>query len=653
MPTRLQRKSTPQRFTAPAAENPASPPNDLWWLIGVCVFLALAVWIIYGQTLDHQFVNYDDEDYVTMNAQVSRGLTLEGIVWAFTHVHSANWHPLTWISHMVDCQLYGLNPGGHHFTNLFLHAVNAILLFFLLRQMTGGPSRTGSFWRSAVVAALFAIHPLRVESVAWVSERKDVLSGLFFLLTLMAYVRYTRAPDRTRYLLVLVFGACGLMSKPMLVSLPLVLLLLDYWPLQRLPTLSLISAENRKILGRLVLEKWPLFLFVIASSVITIMAQRGSMQPIWRIGPGARLANAAISYVDYIRQMFWPKDLAVMYPWYAARLQPSRIALAALLLAIICVAVFLLRRRRYLITGWLWYLIMLLPVIGILHVGNQSSADRYTYLPLIGLFVAVTWGVAALTANLLYRRVLFSSLALLAFAALTFSARIQAAYWRDGETLWSHAVAATTQNIIAEGNLGDALYRHKGKPKEAWVHYENSLRINRHQPELLSSVGVFYLESGQVDAARAHFEEALELAPNFADAHYNLGNLYLQIGEAQQALIHYQRALETKPDDIQALNNRAWILATWPNSSIRNGPKAVELAERADSLASGKNQVVAATLAAAYAETGRFPEAIRAAERAMRLAASEGKDARAFSIREQLETYKSGRAFQDNRFLGR
>lgn len=616
-------------------------------MIATCVALAAMTWLVYGQTLHHDFVNYDDEDYVTTNAQVSRGVTLEGIVWAFTHMHSANWHPLTWISHMVDCQLYGLNAGGHHLTNLLLHAANAILLFFLLRQMTG------AFWRSAFVAALFAVHPLRVESVAWISERKDVLSGLFFLLTLMAYVRYSRAPDRTRYLLVLLLGACGLMSKPMLVSLPLILLLLDYWPLQRLPSLSLASAENRKILARLLLEKWPLFLFAIASSVVTIIAQRGAMQPIWRVGFAARLGNSVIAYADYIRQMFWPKDLAVMYPWYAERLQPSRIALAAALLAIICLAVWLLRRRRYLATGWLWYLIMLVPVIGILHVGNQSSADRYTYLPLIGLFLAVTWGVAELGANLPYRRVLFSGLALVVLASLVFSARIQAAYWRDGETLWSHALAATTRNIIAEGNLGDALYRFKGKPAEAWVHFEKSLRINRHQPEVLSSVGVFYLESGRVDEARAHLEEALAIEPNFADAHYNLGNLYLQIGEAQEALDHYQRALETKPDDIQALNNMAWILATWPNSSIRNGVKAVALAEHADSLTSRRNQVVAATLAAAYAEASRFPEAVTAAERAIRLAAAEHNEGRALSIREQLETYKTGNAFRDNRYLGR
>jgi tetratricopeptide (TPR) repeat protein len=351
--------------------------------------------------------------------------------------------------------------------------------------------------------------------------------------------------------------------------------------------------------------------------------------------------------------MFWPKDLAVLYPWYAERLQPSAIALATVLLTAICLAVFLLRRHRYLVTGWLWYLLMLVPVIGILHVGNQSSADRYTYLPLIGLFLAGTWGVAALTARIPYRRLLSAGVALVALGGLIFTARIQAAYWRDGEALWSHALAATTQNIIAEGNLGDALFRFKGKPAEAWIHFEKSLRINRHQPEILSSVGVFYLDAGRIDEARSHLEEALEIEPHFADAHYNLGNLYLQIGQAQAALTQYQRALDTKPDDIQALNNMAWILATWPTSSIRNGVQAVALAERADSLTSHRNQVIAATLAAAYAETGRFSEAIRAAERAMGLAASEGNQARARSIREQLEIYKSGTAFRDNRYLGR
>jgi tetratricopeptide (TPR) repeat protein len=637
-----------RRAKPPAKETPvrAVPASDRWLLLGICVALAAITWLVFGQTLRHDFVNYDDRDYVTKNAQVSRGVTLEGIVWAFTRVHSSNWHPLTWISHMLDCQFYGLNPWGHHLTNVLLHAANAILLFLLLRQMTG------TMWRSAFVAAVFAIHPLRVESVAWVAERKDVLSGLFFILTLMAYGRYARAGSRARYIMVLVLFALGLMCKPMLVSLPLILLLVDYWPLNRLPSLSLADAENRKILARLLLEKVPMFLLVLASAAMTMIAQRESMLPIANAAFPARLANGALAYVDYISEMFWPKELAVLYPWYPQRLTPSHVTVAALVLAGISLGVFLFRRRRYLVTGWLWYLIMLVPVIGIVHVGNQSHADRYTYLPQIGLYLLLAWGAFEMGARFVFYRVLLATVAVAALAALIFQARVQASYWQDGETLWSHALKATTQNIIAEANLGDALYA-KGKETEAWMHFEKSLRINRHQPSLLSSVGVFYLEAGRTVEALAHLQEAVEIEPKCEDAHYNLGNLYLKIGNGPEALVHYQRALDLDPDDIQALNNMAWILATWPNERGRDGLKAVGLAKHANSLTDGRNQVIAATLAAAYAETGRFPDAIRTAEQAIRLAAAEGNEARAISIRAQLESYKSGNAFRDNRFLER
>ena len=634
-----------RRAKPPAKETPvrAAGASDRWLLIGICVALAAITWLVFGQTLRHDFVNYDDNDYVTKNAQVSRGLTLEGIAWAFTRVHCSNWHPLTWISHMVDCQFYGLNPWGHHLTSVLLHAANAILLFLLVRKMTG------AVWRSAFVAAVFAIHPLRVESVAWVAERKDVLSGLFFMLTLMAYVRYARAGSRARYVMVLVLFALGLMCKPMLVSLPLVLLLLDYWPLNRLPSLSLTSAENRKILARLLLEKVPLFLLVLASSAMTMIAQRASMQPIARVTFPARLANAALAYVDYISQMFWPKDLAVLYPWYPQRLAASQVAVAALVLAGISLGVFLFRRRRYLVTGWLWYLIMLVPVIGIVHVGNQSQADRYTYLPQIGLYLLLAWGAFELGARLVFYRVLLATVAVAALVALIFQARVQASYWQDGETLWSHALEATTQNIIAEANLGDALYS-KGKDTEAWMHFGNSLRINRHQPTLLSSVGVFYLEAGRIEEALAHLQEAVEMEPKCEDAYYNLGNVYLTIGNGPEALVHYQRALDLDPDDIQALNNMAWILATWPNERVRDGLRAFTLAEHADSLTRGQNQVIRATLAAAYAETGRFPEAVQTAERAIRLARAENNQGRASSIEAQLQSYKSGLPFRDNRY---
>ena len=613
-------------------------------VLGTCIFIAAITWLVFGQTLRHQFVNYDDGEYVFKNAQVARGLTLEGIVWAFTHVHSSNWHPLTWISHMLDCQFYGLNPGGHHFTNALLHAATAILLFLVLRQMTG------TFWRSAFVAAVFAIHPLHVESVAWVAERKDVLSGLFFMLTIGAYVRYARAPwSPLRYGLVVLLFALGLMCKPMLVTMPFVLLLLDYWPLNRFATLQGQGGEHPKIRRRLILEKLPLLGLSLASCAVTLFAQRSSMAPVARISPPLRLGNAVISYADYLRQMFWPSDLAALYPWEAARLGVSNIVPSIVLLVGVSAAVLVLRRRRYLVTGWLWYLVMLLPVIGILQVGNQARADRYTYLPQIGLYLVLTWGAADLCARWRYRPVLLTSLSSIILVALIFSARAQASYWQDSETLWSHALACTTDNIIAEGNLGQACYA-KGKTREAMMHFENSLRIAPNQAPIHSSLGVSFLEMGRVNESLAHLQKALEIEPKFADAHYNLGNTYLQMGQAKEALSHYNRALEIDPDDTEALNNMAWILATWPDALIRDGATAVELAERADSLTSVKSPVIGATLAAAYAEAGRFAEALKTGQRALQLANAEGNAARADSIRAQIEVYESGAAFRDHRF---
>ena len=613
-------------------------------VFGVCIFLAAITWLVFGQTLRHEFVNYDDGDYVFKNSQVARGLTLEGIVWAFTHVHSSNWHPLTWISHMLDCQVYGLNPGGHHLTNVLLQAATAILLFLVLRQMTG------AFWRSAFVAAVFAIHPLHVESVAWVAERKDLLSGLFFMLTIGAYVRYARAPwSPLRYGLVVLLFALGLMCKPMLVTMPLVLLLLDYWPLNRFAPLPGPGGGRPRIRQRLILEKLPLLGLGLASCAITLFAQRGSMQPVARISLPLRLGNAVIAYTDYLRQLFWPSDLAVLYPWEAARLGAWHIVGSIVLLAGVSAAVLVLRSRRYLVTGWLWYLVMLGPVIGIMQVGNQARADRYTYLPQIGLYLLLTWMVVELCAGWRHRSVLLTGLFSIILVALVFSARAQASYWKDSETLWSHALGCTTDNIVAEGNLGQACYT-KGKTREAMMHFQNSLRIEPNQAAILSCLGVFLLDMGRVSESLANLQKAVEVEPNFADAHYNLGNTYLQMGQAKEALSHYQRALEITPDDTEALNNMAWILATWPDALTRDGAKAVGLAERADSLTRSKSQVISATLAAAYAESGRFADAIRTGQRALQLATAEGNTPRADSIRAQIEIYQSGAAFRDHRF---
>jgi len=650
---RRSRKATAPRVAAAThcsqslaldSGNRPAGSNAPWLVLGVCIFLAAITWLVFGQTLRHPFVNYDDGEYVLKNAPITRGLTIQGISWAFTHVHSSNWHPLTWISHMLDCQFFGLNPAGHHLTNVLLHTVTAILLFLVLHQMTG------TLWRSAFVAAVFAIHPLRVESVAWVAERKDVLSGLFFMLTVGAYVRYARAPwSPARYGLVFLLFAMGLMCKPMLVTVPFVLLMLDYWPLDRFDPPQGSGDNRSRIRRRVILEKLPLLGLSFASCVVTVFAQRGSMQPVAKISLPLRLSNAVVSSTDYLRQMFWPTDLAVLYPWEAARLGASNFVPAIILLAGVSAAVFSLRRQRYLVTGWLWYLVMLGPVIGILQVGNQARADRYTYLPQIGLYLMLTWGTTTLCARWRDRRVLLASLGSVVLVSLIFVARAQAAYWRDSETLWTHALACTTDNTVAEGNLGEA-YHARGKTREAMEHFERALRIEPRQTSVHSNLGVFYLEMGQVNESLSHLEKALEIEPNFADAHYNLGNTYLQMGRADDALAHYQKALEINPNDIEALNNMAWILATWPDALTRDGAKAVESAERADFFTRSESQVASATLAAAYAEAGRFPEALQAAQRALQLATIEGNAARADSIRAQIALYRSGAAFRDHRY---
>lgn len=643
--------------------------NERWPILGVCIFLALITWLVFGQTLQHEFVNYDDDAYVYKNPEVAGGLSLHGIVWAFTHVHAANWHPLTWLSHMLDSQLYGLNAGGHHLTNVLLHLATGISLFLVLRQLTG------SFWRSAFVAAIFAIHPLRVESVAWVAERKDVLSALFFMLTIGAYVRYTRLPKSAgRYALVAVLFTLGLMCKPMLVTLPLVLLLLDYWPLKR--------DRSPRIWQGLILEKLPLLALAAASCAVTFFAQTIAIRPLAFISLPVRMGNALTATVAYLRQLVWPSGLAVLYPFSAGEINAARVILSVLLLAGITLAVILLHRRRYLVTGWLWYLVMLAPVIGILQVGDQARADRYTYLPHIGLYLLLTWGTVDLCAPWRYGRQFLGAFAAVILAAFIFTARTQASHWRNSESLWTHTLASTSDNTTAHKNLGVVLYE-KGRITEAIAHYQEALRIMPRQPNVHAHLGNAFLQLGQLDEAVAHFEKELEIVPNSADAHsnlgvvflakghveesiahlekalqiapesadahYNLGNALLRAGRVQEALTHYKKALQINPRDAETENNMAWVLATWPDAQVRDAAKALELAAHADSLTGGKRPIITATLAAAYAEAGRFPDAVLTAERAARLAADQGNKELANSIRAQLELYQSNLPFRDRR----
>src|SRR5208283_2330716 len=490
-------------------ESFAAGLSDRWLVLGVCIFLAAIIWVVFGQTLRHEFVNYDDDLYVYENPTVTHGLSLEGIEWAFTHSVCANWHPLTMMSHMLDYQLYGLNPGGHHLTNVLLHTATAILLFLVLRRMTG------FLWRSAFVAAVFAIHPLRVESVAWVAERKDVLSAFFFMLTLGAYVRYVRRPpSKLRYGVVVLLYALGLLSKNMLVTIPFVLLLLDYWPLNRL------SGFSPRVLLRRVAEKIPLFVLAVGSCVATaLIPEKVSAE--YTLSFGLRSENAMVSYVTYLWQMIHPAGLACLYPNPTNYLPLWQVAGAVGLLLAISGAAWAFRQTHpCLVVGWLWYLGMLIPVIGMVQISYYAHADRYTYLPQIGLYLLLTWAAAELCAGWRHRRVMLGGCATVILMALIFCARAQTAYWRNSELLWTHTLACTSDNFIAQNNLGNAL-----------------------------------VQEGAVDEAIAHFQKALQIRPDYAEAHNNLGNALLQRGAVAEAIVHFQKALQIQPDYAKAHNN--------------------------------------------------------------------------------------------------
>ena len=617
--------------------------NSRWLVFAICIFLGAIVWVAFGQTFHFDFVNFDDGPYIVRNPQVNRGFTMEGVAWAFTHFHSGNWHPLTWLSHMLDCQLFGLNPGWHHLMNVIFHGATAIVLFLVLRQMTG------FIWRSAFVAAIFAIHPLRVESVAWVAERKDILSGLFFVLILGAYLRYARRPCAPRYAGVFLLFALGLMAKPMLVTLPFVLLLLDYWPLNRRAPQKDGRGIQPATTPQLIIEKLPLFALVAASSVVTFFAQKVALQPLSHISIPIRIGNALISYLVYLRQFFWPAPLTVFYPFAPNQVTLDKVLLSAAVLAAISIAVILLRRRRYLVTGWLWYLIMLGPVIGILQVGNQAHADRYTYLPQVGLGLLLTWAAADLFSRWKKRELVLAPLAVASIAACTWGARAQGAYWKNSESLWTHALAFTTSNAVAEGNLAQALHE-AGRLSETITHLENTLRIDPNDASVHSLMGVTLLETGRGVESLAELQTAALLDPHDADVQYNLANTLMALGQATEAIGHYETALKTNPDDIQSLNNLAWILATWPEALVRDGSRARTLAERAVVLTNHRDARPMATLAAAFAEIGRFPDAVTTAERAAELALNEGNSELADSMHSQAGQYRAQLPFRDRRF---
>ncbi len=524
----------------------------------VCVFLVLLVAAVFGQTARFGFVNYDDDKYVYENPVVEKGLTLQGAVWALKYGEIGHWHPLTWLTHMADCQAYGLWAGGHHLTNVALHAAAAVLLFLGLRDMTG------KLWRSAFVAAVFAIHPLRAESVAWIAERKDVLSGVFFMLTVWAYVHYARRPSLGRYAAVAVVYGLGLLSKNTLVTLPFVLLLLDWWPLNRMKP---VDADGRTAVSgnfganfwSLVKEKLPLFLLSVGSCVATALVPE-KIPEVHQLSFGLRVENALITYVTYMGQMVFPAGLASPYPYPPNGASSWQAALAFVLLAAISAVVFVFRNKRpFLLVGWFWYLGMLVPLIGLMQISYYAHADRYTYLPGIGLAIAGTWAVAEWGAGWKFRRAFLGGLTVVIIGALMFCAHAQTSYWKDSETLWKRALACTSGNNFAAYNMAIALHD-LGRLDEAVTYYQKALEINPNDFQAECNLGTVFMEQHQTDKAIACFQKALEIEPNYAQAHCNLGNALLQWGETGLAVLHFQRAVAIQPDYAKAHYDLANVL---------------------------------------------------------------------------------------------
>ena len=571
---------------------------------GICIGLVALVWFVFGQAIKFPFINFDDPEYVYEVPEIRSGISLHNIAWAFAHWPASNWFPLKNISHMVEFQFYGFTPGLFHLTNVVLHAGAVVLLFLVLRRTTGAT------WRAAFVAAMFAIHPLRAESVVWIEERKDVLSGIFFMLTLGAYFHYTRKPSIARYVMMSILFAAGLLSKPMLVTTPVILLLIDYWPLNRGQRSAVRGQKSESAWPRLILEKVPLFALSLAGAFLSAGGIAMARSTVDQLPFFARIANALVSYVVYIWQMIWPAKLGVFYPYPPSGLAVWQPVAAAAALIAITIAVFALRKsRKYLLVGWLWYVVMLLPVIGIIQINLQAHADRYTYLPQIGLYIAIAWGVGGLlkTSNAerrtpnIERKTLSSALGvgrwafgvfcLVIIVSLAVAARAQVSFWRDSETLWDHTIAVTKDNYFAQTSLADLLMR-----------------------------------LGRVNESTEHSKEALRIRPGDANGENNLGLALLQTGDTKDAVAHLEKALEIDPGLMNAEVNLGWVLATSHDDSLRNGARAVQLVEDVARRAGHPNAVVLRTLAAAYAETGRFNDAIAAAQQAIEIARTTGNE---------------------------
>jgi protein O-mannosyl-transferase len=591
-----KKKSNPEQksslFASPEKRNPV-----------VCLLLAVITLALYNPVNRHPFVNYDDDRYVTENPHIRQGLTTETVAWALTSTEQANWHPLTWISHALDVSLFRLNPAGHHFTNLALHIANVCLLFLLLIWATN------RFGPSLFVAALFALHPINVESVAWIAERKNVLCTFFLFLTLWAYGWYTQKPSWKRYLAVFALFVAGLASKPMVITLPFVLLLLDYWPLAR-------NRNENQDWPKLIVEKLPLLALSAASAVLTMHAQQagGAVRTAAAVSLGSRLANSIHAYAMYLWKMVWPADLAPLYPHPGNTLAAWQVIVSGVVLVAITTLVWKFRARRYLVVGWLFFLGTLVPVIGLVQIGDAAMADRYAYIPLIGIFVMIAFGVADLAQqrNLAVVSALAASAVLFAPA---FATHQQIDYWQSNKTLWSHALAVTENNFVAEDNLGGALIL-EGKEEQAHPHFEAAALINPNDPLSHSNLGTYSLSHGLISEAIQQYQSALKLTSDsalLAQTYANLGAAYRASGDTVKAADNYNQSLRLNPNQFNAWLGLGLLAQQQGNftEAISDVSRSLELNPTAQGyLALGR----------ALAQSGRTPEALAAYEQALKIA---------------------------------
>jgi len=653
----------------------------------VTLFLVLTTLIAYWQLPGHDFLRFDDNGFITKNVHVHKGITWESIAWAFSITEYAYWHPLTWLAHIMAFHFFGLKASMHLLINLFLHIANVLLLFLVFKRMTG------SLWKSAFVAALFALHPLNVESVAWASECKNVLSTFFWMLTLLTYTRYTERPGVYRYLLTFLVFALGLMAKPMLVTLPFVLLLLDCWPLCRFKLSqsggmghgirqTILYGSRWSPVLRLVLEKVPF----LSLSAVCIYLSSLSVQRLDIVISTAsvpmklRIYNALVSYVSYIKKMVWPHNLAVYYP-YPESLPFWKVAGAAVFLVCVSVLVFrALRSKPYLAVGWLWYMGTLVPAIGLIQAGLWPSlADRFAYVPLIGLFIIIAWGIPDLAARWRYKKIVLATTAtalVLIFMATTW---FQNRYWQNSVTLFTHTVSVTQNNSVAHNILGNALQK-QGRFDEAIshyaaalkidpdfaeahnnlgyaltrqkhynvaiYHYNEALRINPAYTNAHNNLGTALLHQGNEKEAVYHYYEALKSNPKYAGAYYNLGKLFLNRGKTEEAINLFRKALKFEPEMTPALYNLSWILAGCEDEKYRNGEEALKLAEKLCNITQYNQPLALDALAAAYAEKGKFKEAVLTAKNALKLALLYGPKELVLGLQKRIELYQTKRPYR-------